>query len=68
MADTKIQVIDNGPLIVSGSFEVQDGAGNTFTLEKADRAALCRCGQSGEKPFCDGTHRTCGFKSEPKAQ
>ena len=68
MADTKIQVIDNGPLIVSGSFEVQDASGNVFTLEKADRAALCRCGQSSEKPFCDGTHRTCGFKSELKAQ
>ena len=64
---TKIQPIGNGPLIVTGEFEVVDSDGNVFTLEKAGRAALCRCGQSEEKPFCDGTHKTCGFKSEVKA-
>lgn len=67
MADTKIQVMDNGPIVVTGSFEVLDAAGNVFTLDKAGTAALCRCGQSKEKPFCDGAHRTCGFKAEDTA-
>ena len=67
MAETKLQIMDDGPIIVTGSFEVQDAAGNSFTLEKEGRAAICRCGQSEEKPFCDGAHRECGFKSETKA-
>lgn len=69
MAETTIQVRDNGPILVrGGSFEIQDAAGNTFPIEAGKAVALCRCGQSSNKPFCDGTHRSCGFDSQVKAQ
>ena len=51
----------NGPLFVRGDIEILDGAGNV--IEHVTRAALCRCGASGNKPFCDGTHRSIGFRS-----
>lgn len=49
----------NGPLLVRGPITVvlPDG-----TVEEVPRAAFCRCGQSGNKPFCDGSHRDAGFK------
>lgn len=51
-----IQAYPNGPLIVRGDFEVQDHLGNP--LPNARRTvALCRCGRSALKPFCDGTHK-----------
>jgi CDGSH-type Zn-finger protein/uncharacterized Fe-S cluster protein YjdI len=57
----EITPIPDGPLLVRGNLEVVTGTGHT--LWKADRAALCRCGGSGKKPFCDGTHNTIRFKS-----
>tara|TARA_A100001037_G_scaffold299970_1_gene326625 strand:- start:1965 stop:2168 length:204 start_codon:yes stop_codon:yes gene_type:complete len=50
---------DNGPYHVKGDFVLIDGEGNN--LETADETWLCRCGQSGEKPFCDGSHNHCNF-------
>jgi CDGSH-type Zn-finger protein len=44
-----------------------DGARAEFTLAE-DPIYLCRCGQSANKPFCDGSHKTCGFKSEVTAR
>jgi CDGSH-type Zn-finger protein len=54
MADVKIQTMDRGPLIVRGDVELVDAEGNTFQTKK--QFALCRCGLSQKKPFCDGTH------------
>ncbi len=51
----------NGPLIVSGPLEVVSGTGKTIL--KSTNTALCRCGGSSNKPFCDGTHAKIGFKS-----
>ena len=51
----------NGPLLVNGSLEIVSGTGRT--LAKTTRTALCRCGHSGNKPFCDGTHAKIGFVS-----
>ncbi len=52
----------NGPLLLNGNFTIQSGAGrSTWTGVKA---ALCRCGQSKNKPFCDGSHKNAGFKSD----
>lgn len=51
----------NGPLLVNGSLEIVSGTGHT--LAKTTRTALCRCGHSGNKPFCDGTHARIGFVS-----
>jgi uncharacterized Fe-S cluster protein YjdI len=51
----------NGPLFVRGEVEVVDTQGNV--LRQATRLALCRCGASANKPYCDLSHRAVGFKS-----
>lgn len=60
MADVRIRPLKNGPLEVSGPVEIQDADGKALTAEQP--AYLCRCGQSANKPFCDGTHRKVGFQ------
>lgn len=62
---TTIVTIKNGPYIVTGEVELTDADGNKFPAEK--RMALCRCGASTEKPFCDGTHSKIGFNAAEKA-
>ena len=52
----------NGPLLVSGSLELVSGTGRT--IDRVEKTALCRCGQSSSKPYCDGTHAKVGFKAE----
>ena len=52
---------ENGPLLVSGRVRIVDADGDV--LFEGERAALCRCGESGNKPFCDGTHKTNGFRA-----
>ena len=54
-----IKIRDNGPLIVDGEFRLVDANGQEFPIKKA---ALCRCGGSTTKPFCDGTHSKIGFQ------
>lgn len=49
----------NGPLGLAGPVEIISGTGRT--IHRIERGALCRCGQSGRKPFCDGTHARVGF-------
>jgi uncharacterized Fe-S cluster protein YjdI len=56
----ELRASENGPLLVSGGVRILDADGNL--LFEGERAALCRCGGSGHKPFCDGTHRTNGFR------
>lgn len=51
-----IKVRENGPLKVSGPIQLTDHAGNAITCD-SPTVALCRCGQSANKPFCDGAHR-----------
>ena len=65
MAETTITVRDNGPYVVRGEFTVVDAEGKAF--EKKDVVALCRCGHSATKPFCDGAHQREGFSSAPRA-
>ncbi len=58
-----IKVRENGPLLVEGDdVTVTDWNGNEYAIEKRP-FILCRCGQSKQRPFCDLTHRTIGFKS-----
>lgn len=59
-AQTKITITENGPVIIEGQFEVVDAKGKL--LESGGKTAFCRCGGSGNKPFCDGTHRKIEFK------
>lgn len=51
----------NGPLVVSGNLEICAGTGRT--VDRVTAARLCRCGGSANKPFCDNTHRTNGFRA-----
>ncbi len=52
----------HGPLVLKGQFELLDAAGQV--IFRGNDTALCRCGGSGNKPFCDGTHKKIGFRSE----
>jgi CDGSH-type Zn-finger protein len=65
---TTIQVSPNGPLRISGAFDITDATGAKFDLAGRTSIALCRCGQSQNKPFCDGAHNACAFKSDEKAR
>jgi CDGSH-type Zn-finger protein len=61
-----ILVRPNGPYSVRGPVKLVDADGNEFVAPDG-RLALCRCGQSANKPFCDSTHRTIGFDAPTKA-
>ena len=64
MSDVTIRVRDNGPLLVEGPIKLVDAAGNAIEVPANKPAiSLCRCGVSNKKPFCDGSHKTCGFQS-----
>ena len=52
----------DGPYLVRGEFAVTDSEGNKVPLERRT-IALCRCGKSRIRPFCDGTHKLIGFKA-----
>ena len=54
-----ITIRENGPYVVDGEFKLVDAAGNEVPIKKK---ALCRCGGSTTKPFCDGTHSKIGFQ------
>lgn len=59
-ADTKVEVMPNGPLLVYGNLNVKLKDGNTENRGKV--TAFCRCGHSANKPFCDGNHIGAGFE------
>jgi CDGSH-type Zn-finger protein len=64
-----IRCRDNGPLVVQGTVRVVDALGNEFELPSGkESVALCRCGRSGTKPFCDGSHRSGTFEAAQRAQ
>jgi uncharacterized Fe-S cluster protein YjdI len=56
----ELRTSENGPLLVSGGVRILDA--NGAVLYEGEKAALCRCGGSGNKPFCDGTHEKNGFR------
>lgn len=56
-----VEPLKDGPLHVTGNLEVCSGTGRTVT--RMTEAWLCRCGHSGTKPFCDGSHKRVGFVS-----
>ena len=58
--ETKVEVLENGPLLVYGTLKVTDKDGNKETKNKT--TAFCRCGASQNKPYCDGAHIKEDFK------
>ena len=58
--------MDNGPFLVKGPLTITDARGNEFPTERKT-IALCRCGESTNKPFCDGAHAKSGFRAQEKA-
>ena len=66
MADVAIRALKNGPYEVTGGAAITDQKRNAYTGQ-GDPIYLCRCGQSANKPFCDGTHTKVSFKAEETA-
>jgi CDGSH-type Zn-finger protein len=63
-----IKARHNGPYKVTGPVRVIDADGREYDLsEKGEAIALCRCGGSATKPFCDGTHKRIGFQAAERA-
>jgi CDGSH-type Zn-finger protein len=63
VSEVTIQVRENGPLKVTGPVTLVDAEGVPFELPAGTSFVLCRCGHSGNKPFCDATHRKIGFEA-----
>jgi CDGSH-type Zn-finger protein/uncharacterized Fe-S cluster protein YjdI len=57
-----VQPMANGPLLVGGPFEIRDAGGTV--IYRGSGTALCRCGSSANKPFCDGSHSRVGFQTD----
>ena len=57
-----IKPIKDGPLMFSGNLTIRNSSGRDAW--NGNRVALCRCGESANKPFCDGAHKQAGFNSE----
>ncbi|MBM7410444.1 CDGSH-type Zn-finger protein [Clavibacter michiganensis] len=62
----RIIAYPDGPLLVRGDFEIVDPEGRPVPRSRST-VALCRCGVSSIKPYCDGTHRLVGFRTDPPA-
>lgn len=60
MPDVIVTLIPNGPYLVTGPVTMKDSTGREYTVD-GEQLALCRCGHSSNKPFCDGTHKNIGF-------
>jgi CDGSH-type Zn-finger protein len=60
---TRITPYRDGPLLVRGPFSITDQEGNDIEVHQGT-VALCRCGRSRRKPFCDGMHKAVGFRAE----
>lgn len=65
--DVVIRANRNGPFVVQGPVRVVDHEGNEHDVSGKKSVALCRCGASTTKPFCDGTHSKIGFAAAEQA-
>ena len=63
MAD-EMTVAPNGPLVLQGPITIKKPDGSSDTFEAGKTCALCRCGQSKGKPYCDGSHASSGFNPD----
>jgi CDGSH-type Zn-finger protein len=60
---TRVTPYRNGPYLIRGPFLLTDQDGNQIEINRPV-VALCRCGRSQNRPFCDGTHKAIGFQAE----
>lgn len=60
MSNVKVDLMKDGPILVNGKIELKNSKGNLIKTDET--VALCRCGGSKNKPFCDGAHSLIGFK------
>ena len=67
MPDVTITPMENGPYIVRGAVTLLDVDGAEYDVSERKSVALCRCGGSTTKPFCDGTHSKIGFEAAERA-
>lgn len=65
--DAQIVAYPNGPLLVRGDIEILQPSGEPVERRRKT-VALCRCGASAIKPFCDGSHKMIGFRTDPPAE
>ena len=68
LMSTKVMVLNNGPIRIEGDFEILDPTGAAFGLAGRTVISLCRCGQSANKPFCDGSHARTNFNDPVTAR
>jgi CDGSH-type Zn-finger protein len=68
MPGATVTIRNNGSIRIEGDFAILDQEGRPFDLGGRTMISLCRCGQSSNKPFCDSTHKTCGFASIVEAR
>lgn len=61
MSDVSVTLRENGPILISGPITLVDTKGNRYDLAGKASIALCRCTESKNRPFCDGSHKSCGF-------
>lgn len=68
MSEVTIKARHNGPYLVTGDVTLIDADGNAYDITSPKgNVALCRCGGSTTKPFCDGTHSVIGFQAAERA-
>jgi CDGSH iron-sulfur domain-containing protein 3 len=68
MSEVIIKVRDDGPYLVTGAVKLTDAEGNELAIPPGKaNIALCRCGHSQNKPFCDGAHKGAGFQNQVRA-
>ena len=67
MAQTRITSYRDGPLLVRGPFRLADQDGNEIEVGRRT-VALCRCGKSRQRPFCDGSHKLVRFRAPSGAE
>ena len=60
--ELRVRPQKNGPLKLEGPLELVSGGNRT--LDRMESVNLCRCGHSGNKPYCDGSHKKVGFEAE----
>ena len=67
MEEARITSYRDGPLLVRGPFRLEDQDGNPIDTGRA-AIALCRCGKSRQRPFCDGSHKLVRFRAPSGAE